>query len=136
MQDAYDRIQQRVAGAEAKKPSPLRQTLTELFINHPAVAPHDQCTPATDKMIRYKLANGISLGHQVDVTLQHVWLAADRLPAAYHSGAKFYSATAGGKGRHSNVNQMPDLRDRAVARLTISDISQAETLLNDLLAPV
>jgi hypothetical protein len=132
--DAYRVIQQRVSATSAEAPSALRQALTELFINHPAVTPHDQCTPATAKMIRYKLANGTSLGHQIETAPQHLWLAADRLPAEFQSSAKLYPAAEGGKGRHSNVNQMPDLRDRAVARVTISEASEAERLLNALLA--
>lgn len=135
MQDAYQSIQVRVRAAEDETPSSLRQALTELFINHPAMTPHDLCTPATAKMVRYKLANGMSLGHQIETAPQHVWIAADRVPATLSGAAKNYPATEGGKGRHSNVNQMPDLRDQAVARITITELSQAERLLNALLEP-
>lgn len=134
MSVAYQSIQERVSAVEADSPSPLRQALTELFINHPAVAPHDQCPPATAKMVRYKLANGASLGHQIETTPQHLWFAAARLPDTFKGVAKLYPATEGGKGRHSNVNQMPDLRDQEVARLTVTTVDQAESLLNALLA--
>jgi len=135
VQDAYQSIQLRIRAVEAEAPSPLRQALTELFINHPAMAPHDFCAPATAKMVRYKLANGMSLGHQFETTPQHIWIAADRVPPTFNGAAKIYPATEGGKGRHSNVNQMPDLRDQAVARVTITEIGQAERLLNALLEP-
>lgn len=132
---AYQDIQRRVADAEDKAPSPLRAELTDLFINHPAVKPHDGCPPATAKMIRYRLANGWSLGHQIGTRPQHVWLAAASLPLSLPSGIARadYPATEGGKGRHSNVNQMPDLRDQAVVRLTVTSLDQAERLLNAML---
>ena len=133
MEEAYRSIQLRVSAVEAENPSALRQDLTELFINHPAVAPHNLCPPATAKMVRYKLANGMSLGHQIDTAPQHLWIAADRVPAGFADTAKPYPAAEGGKGRHSNVNQMPDLRDQAVARITVTELSQAERLLNALL---
>jgi hypothetical protein len=48
--------------------------------------------------------------------------------------ARLYPATTKGEGRHFNVNQMPDLRDQAVARVTVTSLEQAKTLLNELLA--
>jgi hypothetical protein len=132
---AYAAIHESVADADATRPNPLRAALTDLFVNHPAVRPHDQCRPANAKMIRYKLTNGLSLGHQIETTPQHLWFAVSKadLPASL-SGAKIYPATVDGKGRHSNVNQMPDLRDKAVVRLTVSTVEEAETLLNHLVA--
>lgn len=84
-------------------------------------------------MIRYKLANGMSLGHEIENGPQHLWFRADHLPHGFENEAKLYPPTQGGKGRHANVNQMPDLRDEAVARLTIKDLDQAVRLLNGLL---
>jgi hypothetical protein len=132
---AYTAIHQCVANADAATPNPLRASLTDLFVNHPAIRPHDLCRPANAKMIRYKLTNGLSLGHQIDTTPQHLWFVVSKadLPSSL-KGAKIYPATVDGKGRHSNVNQMPDLRDKAVVRLTVSTVEEAETLLNHLVA--
>lgn len=135
MKHTYTEIQNRVAQADKESPNALRSALTELFINHPAVTPHDQCSPVSAKMVRYKLANGKSLGHEIGSRPQHLWFAADgTLPSSAKGKARLYPATVGGKGRHSNVNQMPDLRDKPVARVTVSDVGEAETLLNELLA--
>ena len=133
VKDAYTEIEQRIRAADVKTPNPLRGALTDLFVNHPAVRPHDLCDPAKAKMIRYRLANGRSLGHQIETSPQHLWFASDDrldLPAM----ARAYPVTEGGKGRHSNVNQMPDLRDQAVTRVTVQTVEEAEVLLNALLA--
>jgi hypothetical protein len=131
----YAKIHARVADADKATPNPLRSALTELFVNHPAVRPHDICDPATAKMIRYKLANGKSLGHQIETKPQHLWFAAgEPMPTIPAGETRLYPVTAGGKGRHSNVNQMPDLRDKAVARVTVRTVEEAKTLLNGLLA--
>lgn len=133
VKDAYTEIQARIHAADDKTPNPLRGALADLLVNHPAVRPHDQCDPAKAKMIRYRLANGRSLGHQIETTPQHFWFASDdRLSLS--PTARAYPVTEGGKGRHSNVNQMPDLRDQAVTRVTVQTVEEAETLLNALLA--
>ena len=135
MKQAYKDIAARVATANAANPNPLRSALTDLFVNHPGVKPHDKCSPATSKMSRYTLANGKSLGHEIGVPAQHLWFAATApLPDCANGQARLYPATEGGKGRHSNVNQMPDLRDKPVARLTLTSLEEAKTLLNQLLA--
>jgi hypothetical protein len=82
LKSEYADIHARVAKAQETKPSALRAELTDLFVNHPAVAPHDACTPATAKMVRYKLANGKSLGHQIDTAPQHLWFVAEGDTAA------------------------------------------------------
>ncbi|PZO40728.1 MAG: hypothetical protein DCE92_01915 [Alphaproteobacteria bacterium] len=133
LKTAYAEILKRVADAEAKKPNPLRSALTELFINHPAIKPHDECSPATAKMVRYQLSNGASLGHQIEGHTQHLWIAQARAPKSLAS-AKLYPATTDGEGRHSNIQQMPDMRDEAVLRLTVTDIEEAEQFLNGMLS--
>lgn len=130
MNDIYRDILIRVEKADAAKPAPLRRPITELLINHPAVLPHDECPPVSDKVARYKLANGTSLAHEYQ-SAQNWWVAADRLPAAFRSKAEFYPE---GRSRNSNLKCMPDLADAAAYKVKLESIEEAATLLNDLLA--
>lgn len=133
MKTACADILKRIANAEARTPNPLRGALTDLFINHPAIEPHNECAPSTAKMVRYKLSNGASLGHQIECHAQHLWIAQSRAPNSVAS-AKLYPATTGGAGRHSNIQQMPDMRDKAVIRFTVADVAEAEQLVKDMLS--
>lgn len=135
VKQGYKDIAARVATANKAKPNPLRSAITDLFVNHPGVTPHDKCSSATAKMARYKLANGRSVGHEIDVAAQHLWFGATTpLPDCAKGRARLYPATERGEGRHSNVNQMPDLRDKPVARFTATTLDEAKELLNELLA--
>ena len=131
MNEIYRNVLQRVEKANTKKPSPLRQQITELLINHPAVRPHDQCSPVSDKVARYKLANGAGLGHDYENVVQHWWVAADRLPSAFAPIAEAYAED---RARSSNVKCIPDIAMKAAYRVTLNSVSEAEQLLNALLA--
>lgn len=126
----YRDILQRIEKADTAKPNPLRRPITELLINRPAVQPHDGCPPVSDKVARYKLANGTSLAHEFQ-TAQNWWVAPDRLPSAFHSRAEYYPE---GRSRNSNLKCMADLAEAAAYKVKLESEVDATKLLNALLA--
>ena len=137
MSSAASDIQSRVGKAEAKRPSPLRLEITDLLLNHPAVTPYDgdPVSPATDKVTRYRLANGRSLAHEIQSTRQNLWFAPHpMLPLDLEAACRHSAASEGGKGRTSNINALPDLKDQPALCFTPSTLDDAKRLLNALLS--